>query len=154
MEKKNVMYRLQTVHRHHHHHHYHHHHKLCMVRSLGPIPVNPKMVLVSLSSFWSPYVSSPPSSVTDCKMWRVLLPTLSSCFYFSLFFVSSYLFNYICHFRSSSDVRISFVVKHNSGLGNSYILPVAFAIPFCLKSIFHCHYCPRVDVRWTQLCMN
>jgi hypothetical protein len=34
---------------HHHHHHHHHHHEHCKVRSLRPVPMNRKMVLVSPS---------------------------------------------------------------------------------------------------------
>jgi hypothetical protein len=52
-------------HCHHYHHHQYHHYVHCRVKSLRPAPMNRKMGLVSLSSFWSSQFLSPLRSVTE-----------------------------------------------------------------------------------------
>jgi len=63
------------------------HHEHCMVKLLKPVPMNPKMSLVSPSSFW-------PSLqlVTECQLWKVV--SFHSFQMISpLLLVSLYLFN-------------------------------------------------------------
>jgi hypothetical protein len=79
------------------------------VKSPSPVPVNPKMVLVSPSSFWSSKVPSSLRSVTECHLWKAV-PFCSFEIIYSILLVSLYLFNCMCNFKSLfvSDIQIQF----------------------------------------------
>jgi hypothetical protein len=100
-----------------------HRHELCMIRLSRPVPMNPIVILVVLTT-------DDPSKIVPAvgngmQLWKTVsfssFQTISS-----ILLVALYLCNYTCNFQSFSDVKIwwSNLVKPSRDHKKEFMLPL------------------------------